>query len=81
MNDLIARCSAAYVMKEARTRPPNTINPNLLKQIKKFHLHINMMNKKNLERSIMEYLANSAVIPRRQGNEGAAIAKNAIPNP
>lgn len=28
-----------------------------------------------------EYLANSAVIPRRQGNEGAAIAKNAIPNP
>lgn len=46
MNDLIARCSAAYVMKEARTRPPNTINPNLLKQIKKFHLHINMMNKK-----------------------------------
>lgn len=29
-NDLIARCSEAYVMKDANIMPPTTIKPNLL---------------------------------------------------
>jgi len=30
-NDWLARCSEAYVMKEANIMPPTTIKPNLLK--------------------------------------------------
>ena len=33
-NDLIARCSEAYVMKDAKISPPTTIKPNLLKDDK-----------------------------------------------
>lgn len=53
-NDLIARCSEAYVMKDVNIMPPTTIKPNR---------------------------KNKAVIPKRQGKDGATMAKKAIPNP
>lgn len=31
-NDLVARCSEAYVMKDAKIKPPTTIKPNLWKE-------------------------------------------------
>lgn len=40
--DRMARCSAAYVMKDASTIPPATINPNLWKKMKESQVSVNI---------------------------------------
>lgn len=37
-NDLIARCSEAYVIKDTKISPPTTINPNLSKENKERYM-------------------------------------------
>lgn len=52
-NDLIARCSEAYVMKDVNIIPPTTIKPNLFRNINQF---VSL----NLERKILEKCSQQA---------------------